>query len=186
MEYLVFCDTETGGLDNGQPILQIAWHVATTGGLTVKRENHYMMPADWSNVSAEALAVNGLTKEVLQKHIDEQGYQITIDQAAAALHEDIEGYNARFVAYNAPFDARMILSNIKHDTATLLFNHLHRNHIDVMQPAMDALKSDRWLSLVKAYTALTGLQPDPNAHEAEADIFMTRAVYQALRERQAI
>lgn len=182
MEYFCFCDTETGGLEPGQPILQMSWHIVASGGLTVKRENHYFMPSSWDNVSEEALRVNGLWPVVLAEKIAEQG-AITFEQAAQKLAADMFDYKAAFVAYNAPYDIAMINGCLQGSTARTLKGLLKApNVIDVMEPSREFLKVERWLKLVKAYEQITGKPPREDAHEAEADIFMTRDVFFKLSE----
>lgn len=184
MDYYAFLDTETGGLNAGQPILQIAWHIVASNNLTVKKESFYIEPKSWANVDDEALRVNGLWPDRLAELIEDQENKIEIEQACLLLAEDLKGYKAPLVAYNAPFDIKMILSNIDHKTAAKLPPLQKSKHsIDVMEPAKKALKSENWLSLVKAYSALTGQPASAGAHEANEDITMTRAVFFELENR---
>lgn len=182
MEYFVFCDTETGGLNAGQPVLQMSWHVVASGDLTVKRENFYFMPESWDNVDENALRVNRLWPDKLAEKVQEQGVISFLD-ASHKLIDDLRNYKAAFVAYNAPYDVAMILGMLSGVNARSLKSLLSgKNVIDVMKPSREFLKIERWLKLVNAYEEITGNKPREDAHEANADIEMTREVFFKLAE----
>ncbi|MDY0137797.1 MAG: 3'-5' exonuclease [Thiomicrospira sp.] len=186
MQYYLFCDTETGGLNPDQPILQIGWQVVASCGSVVKRGDYFFWP-DWDKVDEKALAVNGLYPHVLESIITLQNLDgfVDFDNALSRLVADMHDYKAPFVAYNSPYDVSMIRGNAKcrddFDAALSEFGE-----IDVMDPARQFLKWDKWLKQTVAYNKITGHAPPDNAHTAHADIDMTREIFFKLQAVNAI
>ena len=188
-KYYCFCDTETGGLNAGQPILQLGWQITNGADYVIKRETFFFEPEDWCEVDPFAIKVNGLSKEAMASIMAIQHQEmraISLSDAVDLMVKDMGNYQAAFVAYNSDFDIKMIRALID-DTSKL--DHALKDYgcIDTMDPASKILHCDKWLSLVKAYRLLGG---DPkflsNAHEAHADIDMTRFIFKRLKEANAL
>ena len=107
MKVLIF-DTETSGLDAGyNVILQLSYQIVETSDWRILKEvNHYFAwPENESRVSAEAIQVNGLTKEYLS--------QLQLSDKFAALSEFVTDKDSAdlIVAHNIEFDKKFIIAD---------------------------------------------------------------------------
>ena len=157
---ILILDTETTGLDAAAEVIEIAI-VDTTGRLVL---SELSMPV--GNISPQASAVNGLTRDVLIHELAREWGDIH-DDVADALREA-----SYVIAWNANFDERMLRQTAKR----------HRRRLPQV----------RWIDMIPVYRHLRpgrryGLEPAMaqvgaarvgDAHRAESDC---RAVLDIMR-----
>jgi DNA polymerase-3 subunit epsilon len=111
-EYLLFVDTETSGLPrdwdkpyaaegNWPYIVQIAWLLCDRQGNELKRENHYILPADYQ-VSEKSRRIHGISDSLLQK----QGQRR--EEVMQLLYDDLIRYKPLLVSHFMQLDYHML------------------------------------------------------------------------------
>ena len=111
MRILIF-DTETSGLDpQWNVILQLSYQIVNSDSwATLKTVNHYFSwPEDKARVTQEAIAVNGLTEEVLS------GKQLS--NRKTAFEEFVADKDScdLLVAHNLEFDKKFIIASCREE-----------------------------------------------------------------------
>ena len=111
MRILIF-DTETSGLDSQwNVILQLSYQIVNSDSwATLKTVNHYFSwPEDKARVTQEAIAVNGLTEEVLS------GKQLS--NRKTAFEEFVADKDScdLLVAHNLEFDKKFIIASCREE-----------------------------------------------------------------------
>jgi DNA polymerase III epsilon subunit-like protein len=169
MNHLVI-DTETGGLETGQPIMQLAYNLYQDGLLTASH-SVYLTPQN-QNITPKAIEVNGLTEDVLNKLIAEQGFESNIESEISTMLELAKEHNAIILGYRVDFDIRMI-AFFASDKDKKTLEEIEKT--DVKALANTYLGGDTSISLVNAYKEL--FDKDFNAHNAIDDVCATWNIF---------
>ena len=170
MNYLVI-DTETGGLETGQPIMQLAYNLYQNGSLTASH-SVYLTPQN-QNISPKAIEVNGLTEDVLNKLIAEQGFESNIESEISTMLELAKEHNAIILGYRVDFDIRMI-AFFASDKDKKTLEEIEKTDVKALAATYFG-RDYNSISLVKAYKELFG--KDFNAHNAIDDVCATWEVF---------
>ena len=170
MNYLVM-DTETGGLEKGQPIMQLAYNLYQNGLLTVSH-SVYFAPQN-QNIAPKAIEVNGLTEDVLNKLIVEQGFEANIESEISTMLELAKKHNAQILGYRVDFDIKMI-DFFASDTDKKALAEIEKLDVKALAATYFGCDYNR-ISLVKAYKEL--FDKDFNAHNALDDVSATWEVF---------
>jgi DNA polymerase-3 subunit epsilon len=174
-------DTETSGLDPVKNAIISLAALVEIDGQIVERVNLTMCPAPGKVIEDGALKVNGFSREQLLTFPPSAD---VFEQLRDFMDSYLEKYNKqdRFVAagYNVGFDLRFLEQFFRENGDTYLYARLFGAPLDVMsvvrfmQVAGVFPKTlDNKLSTV---AKAIGINTE-NAHDAMADIEMTRAIH---------
>lgn len=175
MNYLVI-DTETGGLEAGQPIMQLAYNLYQNG-VSLHSKSVYFAPQN-DKITPKSVEVNGLIEDVLLELLAEQGAVTTIESEISSMLEVAKEYGAIIVGYNVGFDIKMLdfFANDEDKKA------LERSKkFDVKEQAENYFKRKGEVSLVNAYEGL--FNENFNAHNALDDVKATWRVFREVKFR---
>lgn len=181
----IFIDTETTGTDpKAHAIIQIAALIEIDGE-EVDQWSATMRPHDGAFIDPNALKVNGCTEEEMR------GFAAPIDvcdQFINLMARYVDRYDRndklQVVGYNVRFDLDMIDAWVRRCGESFLWSYLGPYPVDPL-PLLAHL---RYLGLIsvpnfKLTTIAEALGvPIDNAHDALADIKMTRAVLRKLHQ----
>lgn len=183
MTKILWLDTETTGTDpkrNG--VVQIAGILEVNG----KEEcfDFRVRPFDDDLIEDDALTVNGFTRDQLSGFPPPNEVHGSI---VDILSRHVDRYNRQdklvFAGYNAQFDLNFMHAFFKKCGDPYFGSWVWWPGLDVSVLAMQRLMPVRHLlSNFKLTTLATNLQitPEGEAHDAMADIRMTRAIYRHL------
>lgn len=186
MKILIF-DTETGGVSPIEnDILQLSYQVIDIESREVLKEvNHYFpWPEDKWRVQPGAIAVNGLTEEVLATKVLSDRYE-----ALQEFFDDMYGCTY-LVAHNGDFDKKFITAEAK-----------RKRYIigpDEWKPLIDTMKTTtelcqlpphpgrsgyKWPKLAELAECLRISTDDINLHDSSADVELTKRCFLYLLDR---
>lgn len=187
MNILIF-DTETGGISPEQnDILQLSYQVIDYSTQKVVKEvNHYFpWPEDKWRVQPGAIAVNGLTEEVLATKKMSDRYE-----ALEEFFDDM--YSCTYiVAHNGDFDKKFIIAEAR--------RHHYTIGPDEWKPMIDTMKTTtdlcclpnhsgrsgfKWPKLIELAECLRIPTDDINLHDSSGDVELTKRCFLFLLEKK--
>ena len=181
---LFFCDVETTGLDPSKyGLIQVAG-IVEIDGEEVERFNYPIKPFRGDLINEKALEVNRITRDKLELFPEPA-------TVYAKMMSTLEKYCSKFdrtdkfffVGYNATFDDNFLRAFWQKNKDKYYGSFFWWPPIDVAVLAASALMSDRAsfsdFKLVTVATKL-GIEFAGDAHDAMADIEVTRQIYRKL------
>jgi len=183
----VYIDTETTGInpkDNG--LIQISGMIEIDSQM-VKEFDFRVKPFLGDKIEDEALKVNGITREDLEKF---ESPDLVFEKLIALFNQYVNPYDKSdkffFIAYNARFDWDFLSNFFLKNNHKYFSSYFFFPQIDVMYLAAEKLKSVRAsmqnFKLQSVAEAL-GIQINKDLlHDAKYDIELTRLVYQKVTE----
>lgn len=173
-------DLETGGINpQTDAICSISYKIL--GEQYKEVETHYIKPYG-KNISEEALKVNGLTLEKLEK----EGISLfeALDKLTSYLwiFSDKNKWNIKLMGHNLRFDLGFLEQAFSELTKEKLFNYCHYHYKDTMLIA-DFLRDKKIINpekikLTTLYEYFFGYDELlKKAHTSEADVLMTEKIY---------
>lgn len=183
-------DLETGGLDaKRNPILQIAV-VIEDNGKKLGEFSSYINPHKSLIVEDEAIAVNGLTQDVLKDEPDEA----TVIKLFTSFLQQFRVHNDEqfeFCGYNSRFDMDFIVEMFKRHKQYRYWDYFHYYDVDVF--ALVKIlgitgerydeKKKRMVDCKKLECICKLFDIELKAHDAIADINATRKLFKKLKKR---
>lgn len=185
---ILWFDTETTGLDpiKHEPI-QIAGLVEIDG--YVEEEfNFRCQPINWENVSAEALAINGLSEADLRSCPDPKEAKAGLEKVMSRYVKKFDKGDKFFPAgYNCVFDLRMMENWYKKLGDPYWYSWTNHYAIDPLalvniEAAYNGLKLENH----KLATLCNHFEVKIEAHEALSDIKATRELFKKLYFRMPV
>lgn len=190
MNKIAWIDVETTGLDkvkNG--ILQIACKIEL-GGRVIDKFVSYVKPLLTDEIAEEALKVNGITREQM---VDFPLAEEVLPVFIAFLKQHVNQYDTTdkliMGGYNTGFDAGFLREWFKKLNNKYFGSFFYWRTIDVLDHAVfyytvtgSALPLGRGAMKLTTVSERHGLSID-NAHDAEADITMTRELFHLLNSK---
>jgi DNA polymerase III alpha subunit (gram-positive type) len=168
-----YIDVETTGLIPGiHSVIQL-------GAIIDGKEHSFnMQPFDGAKIEASALAVNGITPDILSTY---PTYRESVSKFQRLLDNTVSKFDKQdkmiFLAYNAPFDEGFIRKII----GKYYGSYFWWPAVDVAVVAMLHLKEHRHkmpdFKLATVYETIMG-KPLEEAHDAMADIRATKEIYE--------
>ena len=131
---ILFIDTETGGLDPkiSAALIQLSG-VIRINKKDVEKFNFYIKPFEHSEVSPEALKVQGRTTEELESEKYKSEKEV-FKQFTELLDKYVDKYNKKdkfiVAGYNVKFDINMLNSFFKRNRSNYLFSYISSVTID--------------------------------------------------------
>ena len=181
---LLWCDTETTGLDDKvNDVVQVAC-IIVIDGKTVEEFEKFCRPINPDAISDEALEVNGRTREEIMAWPDPE---VMKGELVDIFSRYVNRYNKadKFImaGQNVRFDAEFLGQHFEKCGDPYFFSWIHGAHLDTLNLALlleirkkKTLFKDRKLETL---AKVMGVKLD-NAHDALADIQATREVGQKL------
>ena len=187
MKGRLFLDTETTGLvAQENAIVELAF-ILEINGRIVAEESWNMKPASGKIIVPEALEVNGITMEDIEKYPSQE---VVYKRFLALLDKYINKYDSTdklyFYAYNAPFDQAFIEQWFKDNNNPYLFSYCAWPWIDVAVLASIYAEHQRTqLENFKLGTVCKslGIEVDESKlHGGLYDVQLTKMMYERLEE----
>ena len=161
----VFLDTETTGLDANAEIIEIS--LVTHDGQvlldTLVKPTRFIPP--------DAIRIHGITDEMVREAPAWPDVWLSVETIIRGRYIGI---------YNVEFDLRMMRQS--HRVNGMNWEFPQNRTVDIMKLYADYIGSNRWVTL-DAAGRQCGI-PLPNAHRAQADTLLLRAVAQYIASRQ--
>lgn len=168
MKYVVF-DTETSGLDFKEDKILSCHAQVWENDELVHQDTWYL---DWDiDVPEEASAVNGLTREWLNKHGRKD-----VEECILEIYETVFSVNI-IAAYNLPFDMTMLYHHAKNQGIPIEYDIANKDNIYV-DPLVIDKKVDRYrkgkrnLAVVAEHYGFE--VEESRLHDATYDVEMTQ------------
>jgi DNA polymerase III subunit epsilon len=179
-------DTETSGLDPSKnAIISLAALIEIQGEI-VERKNFVMQPAPGKILEDGALKVNGFTREQI---LTFPPAETVFKEIRSLMDKYGERYNKqdKFIAagYNVGFDLRFLEQFFRENGDNYLYARLHGAPMDVMSVVrfmqVAGVFSKTENNKLATVAAAIGIDAS-NAHDALADIEMTREINEYIRK----
>lgn len=182
MRVLIF-DTETTGLDpHINIILQLSYQIVDTESWkTIKDVNYYFSwPKDLSCINPDAIAINGLTEDVLKNK--------NLTSRKSALKKFIKDMSnvQLLVAHNLEFDKKFILASCS-EHCVEVDGYLWNNIFDTMKESVEycAIPNKngdgyKWPKLVELADHLQINYSDIKLHDSSDDVELTKRCFMQL------
>ena len=185
MKVLIF-DTETSGLDAGyNVILQLSYQIVETSDWRVLKEvcHYFPWPENEYRVSAEAIQVNGLTKEYLS--------QLQLSDKFASLSEFVTDKDSAdlIVAHNIEFDKKFIIADCKESGVkyaasgwSFCYDTMKQMTSYCAIPKMYG-SGYKWPKLSELAECLNINYSDITLHNSTADVELTKRCFKKIVEK---
>lgn len=176
----IFIDTETTGLPGrGTPvyIVQLAWALDDSDGVTRMSGNFMVQPSGWT-IPEDVVRIHGITTEMATCYGLPERFVYGLFQAAVEKAGQIVGHNVSF-------DVGVLAENLirlgMHDWASPRPSYCTmRNAAPFVGSMSIRTGRPKMPRMAEAYTWATGLALD-GVHDAWHDMMAARAVYYRLR-----
>jgi DNA polymerase III epsilon subunit-like protein len=178
---IIFCDTETVGLDLRDSLPYELAFLAYQNGKRIAEEVYHLNCLAYPEivVHADALKVNGATEEQIRAYPAPGG---VVKGIADFFKKYCPPEKLYFAGYNAGFDFGMVISLLKHEGLNM-DDYFNRKLIDVLAlvkkaAAMGLLPKTENKKL-ETMTKALGIEHE-GAHGALSDIRATRILYETI------
>lgn len=130
---ILFVDTETGGITERSALIQLSG-IVQIGKEVAEEFNFYIKPFPGSEVTDEALKIQGRTREEVETYDSEEEVFIKFMKI---LNKHIDKYNKedKFLVggYNVRFDIDVINRFLKRNGEKYLFSYIQATTLDPLQ-----------------------------------------------------
>lgn len=173
---ILFVDTETGGITEKSALIQLSG-IIQIGKEIVDEFNYYIKPFQDSEVTDEALKIQGRTREEIETYQDEKEI---FDKFMILLNKHIDKYQKddKFIVagYNVRFDIDVINRFLNRHGEKYLFSYIQSTTLDPLQwiAALQLLKKIPKLKDNKLETWCNHFGIQLKAHDSLEDIKATR------------
>jgi len=185
---ILYLDTETTGLDpKVNDIIQIGG-IFEKDGVVIEEFNIKMQPANYDNISPEALETNGFTIEQIKTfQTQKQGYEEFLKKLSTFVDRYDKNDKMSLVGQNCRFDIDMMIGLFeKVDRKGLFFAFFDLTHYFDVMSVCKALKHMGYINVEKcnldALSAYFGVVNN-KAHDALEDVRVTKQIYGMLKDR---
>ena len=175
---ILFIDTETGGITEKSALIQLSG-IVQIGKEVAEEFNFYVKPFPGSEVTDEALKIQGRTREEIEKYDSEE---VVFRKFMKILNKHIDKYNKedKFLVggYNVRFDIDVINKFLRRNGEKYLFSYIQTTTLDPLQwiAALQLLKKIPVLKDNKLETWCNHFGIELKAHDSLEDIKATKAL----------
>ncbi len=168
---ILFVDTETGGITERSALIQLSG-IVQIGKEVAEEFNFYIKPFPGSEVTDEALKIQGRTREEVETYDSEEEVFIKFMKI---LNKHIDKYNKedKFLVggYNVRFDIDVINRFLKRNGEKYLFSYIQATTLDPLQWIAALQLKDN-----KLETWCNHFGIELKAHDSLEDIKATKAL----------
>lgn len=180
-EKIFWFDTETTGTDPKRNGIHELACIVEIDGIIREKKVWNIKPAESCVIEDEALAVSGVTREVLETYIPEnEAYNQIISFLGKYVSKWDKKDKYKLCGYNVHFDMEMLIEFFNRNNDKWFFTWFWSGPIDVMSKAAELFRNVRPLMKdFKLATVVKELEINclDNFHGALFDIEITREVY---------
>lgn len=171
MKHFLYVDVETTGLKPlKNDVIQLAC-IPIVNGIPQESFNEFCQPTDYSTIEDEAVAVHGITPEMMRK------FQMPTS-LINRLEKHLSKYGVRFTlaGFNTNFDKGFIGSLFAKQGKSQLYKELFTNDIHDVYARAKSVKTKLKTSKLKLANLAEEFNVKINAHDALSDITATMEV----------
>lgn len=175
---ILFVDTETGGITKRSALIQLSG-IVQLGKTTAEEFNFFVKPYAGSEVTDEALRIQGRTREEVETFEPEE---VVFKKFMEILDRYIDKYNKedKFIiaGYNVRFDIDVIGRFLNRHGEKYLFSYIQSTTLDPLQwvAPLQLLKKIPVLKDNKLETWCNYFEIELKAHDSLEDIRATKAL----------